>query len=176
VNPIVEQRLFRQALGQFATGVTVISFLRDGEICGMTVNSFCSVSLDPPLVLFCPALTTRFALEARPDERFTVSVLAQDQQDVCWHYAGRGGLEREAWQDEEAPPTVQGCLGWFRCATRAVHTHGDHLVVIGEVSQFGTHSDRAPLLFFRGGYPMLKEDGEKVSLSSGETSKQEEIS
>lgn len=157
-----DQRLFREALGRFATGVAVISFLRDGEVCGMTVNSFTSVSLDPPLILFCPALTTRFALESRPGEPFTVSILNGDQQDVCWHFAGRGGLEREPWDEGELPPAVSGCLAWLRCKTRVVHSHGDHLVVIAEVDQFGAHSEAAPLLFFRGGYPILCADSEKV--------------
>lgn len=154
MTPTVDQRLFRQVLGQFATGVTVVSFLRDDEVCGMTVNSFSSVSLEPPLVLFCPALTTRFALESRPDELFTVSILSEQQQDICFHFAGRGGLEEEPWVGE-SPPSVSGCLGWLRCRTKATHAHGDHLVVIGEVLEFGTHSCEPPLLFFRGEYPIL---------------------
>lgn len=155
MTPTVDQQLFRQTLGLFATGVTVVSFVRDGEVCGMTVNSFSSVSLDPPLVLFCPALTTRFALEGESVETFTISFLAKDQFDVCMHYAGRGGLAEEAWAEAEAPPHVEGCLGWLKCTTQATHTHGDHLVVVGEVIEFGSHSDADPLLFFRGRYPIL---------------------
>ena len=136
--------------------MTVVSFLRDGEVCGLTVNSFASVSLDPPLILFCPALTTRFALEVGVGDAFTVSILADHQQDVCLHNAGRPTLEREPWgPDDPAPPTVAGCLGFLRCTVAAMHAHGDHFVVIGEVSEFGAHSDRPPLLFFRGNYPML---------------------
>lgn len=157
-----DQALFRQTLGRFATGVAVVSFLRDGEVCGMTVNSFSSVSLDPPLVLFCPALTTRFALKSRIDEAFAVSFLAEGQKDVCLHYAGRGGLADEPWQAGDSPPVVEGCLGWLRCVTRAVHTHGDHLVVVGEVVEFGHASDASPLLFFRGGYPILSLEGKTV--------------
>lgn len=161
MNPTFDQQLFRQTLGQFATGVVVIGFMRDGEVCGMTVNSFSSVSLDPPLILFCPALTTRFALEAKAGEPFTVSFLGADQKDVCMHFAGRGGLDPEPWEGK-APPVVEGCLGWLRCRTTAWHTHGDHLVVVGEVEEFASHSNGPPLLFFRGAYPMLEEDAEKV--------------
>jgi 3-hydroxy-9,10-secoandrosta-1,3,5(10)-triene-9,17-dione monooxygenase reductase component len=157
LSPTVDQQLFRQTLGQFATGVTVIGFLRQGEICGMTVNSFSSVSLDPPLVLFCPALTTRFALEFVVGESFTVSILSQGQKDVCTHFAGRNHLEREPWLlAEHSPPVVEGCVAWLRCRVVAAHSHGDHLVVVGEVCEFGAHQERLPLLFFRGGYPMLK--------------------
>lgn len=162
MKPTVEQQIFRQVLGSFATGVTVISFLRGGEVCGMTVNSFCSVSLDPPLVLFCPALTTRFALESIPGEPFTISVLAQDQKRVCMHFAGQGTLDSSPWEGD-APPVIKGCLAWLRCETRAVHTHGDHLVVIAEVQEFAAHRDASPLLFFRGGYPILSVGAEGSS-------------
>lgn len=157
MNPTFDTQLFRQTLGQFATGVTVISFLREAEICGMTVNSFASVSLDPPLVLFCPALTTRFALEAVVGELFTVSILAEEHQDVSWHYAGRPRLSEKPWRaDEPLPPTVDGSVGWIRCRTNTIHTHGDHLVVIAEVLEFGADPNRRPLLFFRGDYPKLE--------------------
>ena len=157
MNPTFDTQLFRQTLGQFATGVTVISFIREGEICGMTVNSFSSVSLDPPLVLFCPALTTRFALEAVPGELFTVSILAEGQEDVSWHFAGRSRLTERPWRiDDDLPPAVEGSVGWLRCRTQAIHTHGDHLVVIAEVSEFGSDVERRPLLFFRGDYPKLE--------------------
>lgn len=156
MNPTVDQQLFRQTLGQFATGVTVISFSRQGEICGMTVNSFSSVSLDPPLILFCPALTTHFALEAQVGEPFTVSILAQGQKDICLSYAGRSDLQEPPWMKADTvPPVVEGCVGWIRCKVTALHTHGDHLVVVGEVSEFASNYDLPPLLFFRGGYPTL---------------------
>lgn len=174
MSSTLDVQLFRETLGRFATGVTVVSFMREGEVCGITVNSFTSVSLDPPLILFCPALTTRFALESKPGEPFTISILNSEQEDVCWHYAGRARLNTEPWEGEE-PPTVAGCLAWLRCTTRAVHTHGDHLVVVGEVDQFGAHSEAAPLLFFRGRYPMLCADSEKVSASPVEHAKQEGI-
>lgn len=157
MNPTFDTQLFRQTLGQFATGVTVISFVREGEICGMTVNSFSSVSLDPPLVLFCPALTTRFALEALPGELFTVSILSEGQQDVSWHFAGRSRLTEKPWRlADDLPPTVDGSVGWLRCRTAAIHTHGDHLVVVAEVLEFGSDSEQRPLLFFRGDYPKLE--------------------
>lgn len=167
MNPLFDRQQFRQTLGCFATGVAVVSFLRGDQVCGMTVNSFSSVSLDPPLVLFCPALTTRFALESQPSEPFTISFLSEQQKDVCLHFAGRGGLPSEPWQPapqsgEGQPPMVQDCLGWLQCVTRATHTHGDHLVVIGEVLQFGVQTKAPPLLFFRGEYPILSLEGEKV--------------
>lgn len=157
MTPTFDTQLFRQTLGQFATGVTVISFVRDGAVCGMTVNSFTSVSLDPPLVLFCPALSTRFALEAAIGELFTVSILAEDHQDVSWHFAGRSRLTEAPWRkDDELPPAVTGSVGWIRCRTSTLHTHGDHLIVVAEVLEFGSDSNIRPLLFFRGDYPKLE--------------------
>ena len=173
MTPTVDQQLFRQTLSQFATGVTVVSFMRDGEVCGMTVNSFASVSLDPPLILFCPALTTRFALGSRLDEPFTVSILAENQKAICRHYAGRGGPDLQPWQEGETPPVVAGCIAWLRCRTTAFHTHGDHLVVIGGVSEFGIQSTGTPLLFFRGEYPMLTADSDKASSNHDESYQQE---
>lgn len=157
MTPTFDSQLFRQTLGQFATGVTVISFIREGQVCGMTANSFTSVSLDPPLVLFCPALTTRFALEAQIDELFTISILAEGQEDVSRHFAGRPNLGEEPWRpNDPLPPTVQGSVGWIRCRTEALHTHGDHLVVVAQVLEFATDTAQRPLLFFRGDYLKLE--------------------
>lgn len=157
MTPTFDSQLFRQTLGQFATGVTVVSFIREGQVCAMTANSFTSVSLDPPLVLFCPARTTRFALDAEVNELFTISILAEGQEDVSRHFAGRPNLKEKPWlPNDQLPPTVEGSVGWIRCRSQTIHTHGDHLVVVAQVLEFGCDPSRRPLLFFRGDYLKLE--------------------
>lgn len=152
----------RQVLGQFATGVTVVGFEWGTERGGMTVNSFTSVSLEPPLILFCPALGTRFANAVKLADRFSVSILAQDQQELCWQFAGRGEPNPSAWVERDGVAVLEGCLAWLSCRVEAVHHHGDHLVVIGEVLHYQVQRKAPPLLFFRGQYPMLSEGAEEV--------------
>ncbi len=150
-------RALRYVFGQFATGVTVVSFVRDGQLSGMTVNSFTSVSLDPPMVLFCPALGTRFAQKIGDRERFTISILSETQKNLCLHFAGlQGGVEAPWVPDGLAsPPPIKGCLGWLNCEVESWIEKGDHLVVYGDVVLSGLAGDEQPLLFFRGQYPQL---------------------
>lgn len=152
----VDTKHLRSVFGKFATGVTVVTFERDGEVMGMTVNSFSSVSLDPPMVLFCPALNCRFAQDARVGSHFTVSILAHDQKDVCLHFAGRPSLESAPWEDEaDSPPVVEGSIAYLRCELEALHEHGDHYVAVGRVHDFAISSHDDPLMFYSGGYPNL---------------------
>ncbi len=157
MTPALDSKIFRRVLGQFATGVTVVAFRRNAEILGMTVNSFSSVSLDPPLILFCPGLSTRFAKDATLQEEFTVSILSESQRDVCFHFAGGAELETPPWRAfAEKVPVVEHCLSWLACRTVALHEHGDHLVVLGEVLEVGWESENDnPLLFFRGIFPNI---------------------
>lgn len=152
-----DPRELRFSLGQFATGVTVVSFRRAGEVCAMTVNSFASVSLDPPLVSFCPSTDCRFATGMVENEAFTISVLNSAQTDVCLHFAGMGPLEDSPWSDPDAPaPRVKEALAWFQCRLYQSYEAGDHYIALGLVEEFGrddSHSE--PLLFFRGQYPKI---------------------
>lgn len=152
----VDAKQLRSVFGKFATGVTVVTFERDGEVYGMTVNSFSSVSLDPPMVLFCPAVNCRFAQDAGLGSFFTISILAHDQKDVCLHFAGRPSLDSSPWSEEaESPPVVEGSLAHFRCELEALHPHGDHYVAVGRVHSWDITSHESPLMFYSGGYPNL---------------------
>lgn len=152
----VDTKKLRSVFGKFATGVTVVTFERDGEVFGMTVNSFSSVSLEPPMVLFCPALNCRFAEQAEVGSHFTISILAHDQKDVCLHFAGRPSLESAPWDERsEIPPAVDGSLAYLRCELEALHAHGDHYVAVGRVQDFSITSHELPLMFYSGGYPGL---------------------
>ena len=135
----------------------MVSFRRAGEICAMTVNSFASVSLEPPLISFCPSLECRFAQGMTEQEEFTVSVLNSQQIDVCCHFAGMGPLDYSPWADPESvAPRVDGALAWFNCRLHKSMEAGDHYLVLGLVECFGRENlEGDPLLFFRGQYPKI---------------------
>jgi flavin reductase (DIM6/NTAB) family NADH-FMN oxidoreductase RutF len=148
-------RELRNALGRFATGVTVVTTMtRDGPL-GITVNSFSSVSLDPPLVLWSPARkSTRFpAFEA--SSHFAIHVLAADQQPLAEHFARDGDFG----DIPHAPgigdaPLLDGAVARLECLHAAAHDGGDHLIVVGEVLRI-TETEAPPLLFHRGRFLAL---------------------
>ena len=147
---------FRQVLGHFCTGVTVVTGLSDGEPVGFTVQSFTSVSLDPPLIVVCPARTSVTWPRLRAAGTFCANVLSADQEAVGRVFATRGedrfrGL---GWQPSPATgsPLLAGALAWIDCRIEAEHDGGDHLIVVGRVLDLGVTDGGRPLLFYRGGY------------------------
>ncbi|HVJ43112.1 MAG TPA: flavin reductase family protein [Dongiaceae bacterium] len=155
-----DQRDFRTALGHFATGITVVTACSaDGELFGVTVNSFNSVSLDPPLVLF--SLERRaFSLPAfETSGAFAVNVLSEAQTDLSQNFARTQG---DKWSDiayerwVTGSPILQGCVAAFDCRTHAIYDGGDHRIFLGEVLRFETLSEDEPLIYFRGSYTGLK--------------------
>ncbi|HUR13057.1 MAG TPA: flavin reductase family protein [Mycobacteriales bacterium] len=149
---VVEPAEMRRVLGQFATGVTIVTGSDDGEPVGFACQSFTSVSLDPPLVLFCPAHTSSTWPRIRSGRAFSVNVLADDQLDVCKAFATSGGdkFDGVIWHQTPWGPSIEGVLATVHCDIEAVHPAGDHDVVVGRVRQLVTHREAAPLLFFRG--------------------------
>jgi 3-hydroxy-9,10-secoandrosta-1,3,5(10)-triene-9,17-dione monooxygenase reductase component len=149
-------RHFRDVLSRFASGVTVVTATSAGEPVGMTCQSFSSVSLDPPLVLFVPAKTSRAWPLMQRAGRFCVNFLAADQAELSNRMASRGtdkfaGL---SWSPSEATgsPLLAGILGYVDCAIHQVVEAGDHFVVLGRVLDLGETDAVDPLLFFRGAY------------------------
>ena len=152
-----DKKDLRKVLGKFATGVTVVTFCRDGETFGMTVNSFSSVSLNPPMILFCPALDCKFAEGAEIGTDFTISILSQAQKDVCMHFAGRPNLTDSPWaEDAIKPPVVNGCIAYLCCRTEALHKHGDHYIAVGRVTDSAISGEGEPLMFYSGDYPKIQ--------------------
>jgi 3-hydroxy-9,10-secoandrosta-1,3,5(10)-triene-9,17-dione monooxygenase reductase component len=146
---------FRTVLGHFPTGVTVITAMGDDGPAGLAVGSFFSVSLDPPLVGFCPnkASSSWPAIKARGV--FCVNILAEDQEDVSRLFATRGAdkFRGMGWRPAESgSPILAGVLAWIDCVTEVEHEGGDHLIVVGRVLDVGLPRERGPLVFFRGGY------------------------
>lgn len=146
-------RELRDALGRFATGVTVVTAVGPRGPLGITANSFASVSLDPPLVLWSPARkSSRFpAFEAA--SHFAVHVLARDQQPLATHFAQSGDMPAGfgAAPGLGGAPILEGCAARFECRHAARFDGGDHLICVGEVLRF-TISEAEPLVYHRGAY------------------------
>ena len=144
---------FREALGAFTTGVTVVTCQSPVGPLGITANSFSSVSLDPPLILWCPAKSSSRFRAFVDAEHFAVHVLNIGQRDLCQRFASGGlSFDQVDWSaDQHGVPNLHGCLARFECTRHAVHDAGDHAIVVGEVFA-ATHVAGAPLIFARGTY------------------------
>jgi flavin reductase (DIM6/NTAB) family NADH-FMN oxidoreductase RutF len=157
-----DPRTLRDALGCFATGVTIVTCRDpDGTPVGLTANSFTSVSLDPPLLLVCVAKTASSASALAAAGHFAVNVLQTGQQPQSIRFAARGEdrFGATAWQPgESGAPLLHESLGVFECRTHAMHDGGDHHIVIGEVTRASFDSALDPLLYFRGRYRRLHFD------------------
>lgn len=156
-----DRRALRDALGAFATGVTVVTTLDPaGRAIGLTVNSFNAVSLDPPLVLWSLSLESPSLAAFRAASHFAVNVLAAHQQAISERFARRngdkfGGLE---WGEGlGGAPLLPGCCACLECRIEAHHPGGDHLIFIGRVERFARASAE-PLVFHGGEYRRLARD------------------
>ena len=153
--PTIDSAHYRQVLGHFATGVTVITAIDDGEAVGLAANSFTSVSLEPPLVAFCAAHESTTWPRIRAARRFCVNVLAEDQEDVCRVFAAKGAdrFGQIGWRPAPSgAPVLADALAWIDCVIDAEHDAGDHVIVVGHVLELAVEREGKPLLFFRGGY------------------------
>jgi 3-hydroxy-9,10-secoandrosta-1,3,5(10)-triene-9,17-dione monooxygenase reductase component len=154
-------RQFRDVLGLFCSGVTVVTSISDGKPVGMTCQSFSSVSLEPPLVMFSPAKTSRAWPLMQRAGFFCVNILAADQSELSNGMATKGEDKYDGvgWTTATTgAPVIEGVLGYIDCTVQQVVEAGDHYIVIGRVKElsFGDHSDASvkpdPLLFFQGRY------------------------
>jgi flavin reductase (DIM6/NTAB) family NADH-FMN oxidoreductase RutF len=157
----VDASSFRRTLGQFASGVTVVT-TRDASSrpLGLTVSAFCSVSLEPPLVLVCIDHRSDANRGLRESGQFAVSVLAEHQEDVSRRFAAPGAFKLDGFPFLDGPlglPLVPGALAHLECRVRSFHGEGDHAVWVGEVLGATAHSGR-PLLHHAGDYRRLDSD------------------
>ena len=142
---------YRKALGQFATGVTIVTTRGpDGVPAGVTSNSFNTVSLSPPLILWSIAKTARSLSAFAVAPEFTVHILASDQANLASLFASR---VEDKFSDlglgHDGPPLIDGCVARLHCKTHARHEGGDHIIIIGEVERFDVNA-KEPLLFHAG--------------------------
>jgi 3-hydroxy-9,10-secoandrosta-1,3,5(10)-triene-9,17-dione monooxygenase reductase component len=158
----IDARTFRHAVGQFATGVTVIALEVEGTVRAMTANAFTSLSLDPPLVLFCVGKHSRAGQAVHAAAGFSINILAEGQQDLSTYFAG-------AWHDAPPPafafldwdggPRLDGAIASLGCLIHAIHEGGDHWIVVGRVvAMHRADGAPRPLMFFRGAYATLGEE------------------
>jgi 3-hydroxy-9,10-secoandrosta-1,3,5(10)-triene-9,17-dione monooxygenase reductase component len=172
----IDARQFRSALGQFATGVTIVTTFDDGgRPTGVTASSFNSVSLDPPLVLWSLAKSAQSLRAFQESGHFAVHVLGRHQQEMSNRFA-RSGEDKfsdlEFSRSRTGVPLFEGCAARFVCRTAYQYEGGDHVILVGEVVDFQT-SDREPLLFHGGSYkearqPVAATDtGETVDVDTG---------
>jgi 3-hydroxy-9,10-secoandrosta-1,3,5(10)-triene-9,17-dione monooxygenase reductase component len=151
-----EPARFRQVLGHFCTGVTVNTTVdSDGRPAGFACQSFAALSLDPPLVLFCPSRASATWPRIARAGHFCANVLAAGQRDLARGF-GTAGADKFAgvnWSPSASgAPVLAGVLTWAGCEVEVAHEAGDHYVVIGRVTELGPVSTEAPLLFYRGRY------------------------
>jgi flavin reductase (DIM6/NTAB) family NADH-FMN oxidoreductase RutF len=155
----IDPRALRQKLGLFVTGVTVIAMEVDDSIRALTANSFTSLSLNPPLVLFCLGKGTKAGQVIEQLREFSVNILSQEQRALSTYFAG-------SWKGDDPPPftftrgeggpRLDGCVATLGCTVNAVHEGGDHWIVVGQVvTLHRSDLPRAPLVFFSGRYSTL---------------------
>jgi len=154
--PVVDEAHFRQVLGHFPTGVTVITATGEDGPAGLAVGSFFSVSLDPPLVAFCAGKSSTSYPRIEAAGHFTVNILADDQEDVCRVFASKAPEKFAGIGYRPAPatgaPVLNDVVAWIECQIEDVHEAGDHWIVVGRVLDLGIAHEGGPLVFYRGGY------------------------
>ena len=146
---------FRTVLGHFATGVAIVTAVDDGEPVGMACTSFTSVSIEPPLVLFCAAKSSTTWPRIQRAGAWAANFLAEDDEQVCRLFATKGadrftGLSHSP--GATGAPVLGDAIAYVDCRTYAEHDAGDHVLVVGQVERLGYSPHASPLLFFRGGY------------------------
>lgn len=154
-EPIIDSRAFRDTLGHFATGVTIIT-TRDeaGQSTGLTANSFSSLSLDPPLVLWSLGKSSQSHEAFCNGGKFAINVLAADQRELCKQFT-RKDIDRfagvELIEGVTGAPLIPGCLAWFECTLEHAYEGGDHTILVGRVVRFA-QGEGEPLIFYKGGF------------------------
>lgn len=151
-----DQRALRNALSGFASGVTVVTYDNEGEPTGITVSSFTSVSLDPPLVLVNLRRESK-AAHAIHDKPFAVNVLSEDQAPIAMQFAGSFNPDLEIkWDVSGIAPRLTQTHAFFIAKPRARYDGGDHVILVGEVVSFGYAPKAKPLLFHQSRFKELK--------------------
>lgn len=152
----MDTRALRNCFGKFPTGVTVVTWFEGIEKRGITVNSFTSVSLDPPLALVSIDKKAK-AYESMKGKDFTINILAADQEQIAWQFAGRqqDSLQLD-WDDSGIAPKIIGSAAWLECKPWKEYDAGDHVLFLGEIQQFNREIKEA-FTFYEGKMGSTKE-------------------
>ena len=154
----MDDRQFRNAMGKFATGVTVVATDVAGEVHGMTANAFMSVSLNPKLVVISIAEKAQMLEKIKQSKKFSVNILAADQQELSMIFAGQSKSQQEVAFDRlDGIPVLPGAVGQITCEVSAEYVEGDHTLFVGRVTHINLE-DSDPLIYFSGKYRRLAEE------------------
>ncbi len=154
-DPVIDGPLYRQVLGHFLTGVTVITAVSGGEPVGMAASSFTSLSMDPPLVLFCAGIASSSWPRIQQAGHYCVNVLGSTQEHVSRQFASKADdkFQGVGWRTERSgAPVLTDALAWIDCRIENEFDGGDHVIVVGRVLALGNQDSDGPLAYFRGGY------------------------
>ncbi|MBM7599221.1 3-hydroxy-9,10-secoandrosta-1,3,5(10)-triene-9,17-dione monooxygenase reductase component [Virgibacillus halotolerans] len=152
---------FRNTMGNFATGVTVITTSKGEELIGMTANSFSSLSVDPPLILVCIDKKSTSMRAFSRDHPFAVNILQEEQEEACSGFAKKGGnkFERASYYlSETGVPVLENNMATIECTVYDILEGGDHYIITGYVQNVSYNNEKKPLLFFRGKFGSIFED------------------
>lgn len=156
----ISKEEFRRALSRFASGVTIVTTKdADGKLYGITVSAFCSVSLEPPLILVCLERTTGSSRALPQSGAFVVNVLRENQRHLSNHFASPAGDKFAGVEYHfgiDGIPVLTGALAHLECRLRDAHQGGDHSIFVGEIEK-ATADDGNPLLYFHGNYREIKD-------------------
>lgn len=184
IKQVFDQREFRNALGTFTTGVTIVTACQpDGKLVGVTVNSFNSVSLEPPLVLWSLAKSSNSLPAFQQAEHWAVHILSHNQDQLATHFGKRGQDKFAGLQIEHGlgnVPLLAGCTTRMQCKTAYRYDGGDHIIMVGEVMLF-EHTDTPPLVYQRGNYAIatrkeLADEAEALIKASASSTSSDENS
>ncbi len=157
----IDPDLFRQVMSQFATGITIVTTRAGPEIHGLTANAFCSVSLEPPLVLVCVDKKAHSHDLIHEGRNFAVNILNASQEALARRFSTNNLPANERFAgikfhtEATGAPILSESLGWLDCKLFAAYAGGDHTIFVGEVVALGRHQGDDPLLYFRSKYQKL---------------------
>jgi len=161
-HPPLDEARFRRAMAQFATGVTVVTTAMEGRLYGLTVNAFCSLSLDPPLTLVCVDQLSRSQHLIGESGCFAVNILSWQQQFLADRFAGRAPLVNTAFDGvpyvtgATGAPILKGAAAWADCRLLQSTAAGDHVIFVGNVVAADWDETQEPLLFYQSRFARLR--------------------
>ena len=167
-DPSLDSRGFRRCLGQYATGVTVVTTCHGGQLAGVTANSFSSLSLDPPLVLWCLSRRSRSFAAFMAVDFFAINILASDQIHLSQRFSSpdTDKFAGVAWTEGDGgTPLISGAVAQLECRREALHEGGDHVILVGRVVRY-TLSDAEALLFAQGRYGVAEDHPDLMGSNS----------
>jgi|SRR5699024_7172911 len=160
----MDNRLFRNAMGSFATGVTIISTEVDDKTYGMTANAFMSVSMEPKLVVISIDRNAHMLEKIKQCKKYAVNILSETQQDLSMHFAGQKETEHGvSFSSLGNVPVIDGAMAQVTCEVVGEHEEGDHTLFIGKVTNIQLEENAKPLIFYKGKYRSLQPVEEMVN-------------